>query len=147
LVQNLTEKLIKKLDDFVLKSGLKRSDVRNKILEVIVKKARHFTIADLIPVLQKRYPDVGRATLYRTLPIFVSSGILQEGPQDPLGQTYYELAEGEHHDHIVCLDCREIFEFHDDQIEKRQLAVASSMRFSVENHGHVVYARCQDLSR
>src|SRR5690606_23766331 len=96
--------------------------------------------------LAARHPEVGKATLYRNLPILVESGVLCEGPTDPDGQTLYELAGEEHHDHIFCLDCRKIFEFHDEAIERRQDAVAESMKFHTKGHRHVVFASCDYLS-
>lgn len=121
---------------------LKNSDVRRKILETIVIEANHFTAMELLERVQQRYDDVSRATLYRTLPIFVESGILEEGPTDASGQPLYELAHGDHHDHIVCLDCRQIFEFHDDTIEKQQEKVSSSLSFVPTGHRHVIFAKC-----
>lgn len=134
--------LLKRLDGFVVSRGLNRSETRRKILETIVREARHFRALDLLERLAERHPEVGKATLYRTLPVLVESGLIQEGPTDSEGQVMYELADGDHHDHIVCLDCHRIFEFHDDEIEKRQEAVTSRLGFSTRSHRHVVYANC-----
>lgn len=143
----LFERLLKQLEGYVDEKGLNRSEARVKILETIVREARHFRAQDLLLRLQKRFPEVGKATLYRNLPILVECGLIQEGPRDPEGQTLYELAEHEHHDHIVCLDCRRIFEFHDEVIEKRQTQVAKDLHFSLKRHGHVIYAECEYLAR
>ena len=139
------EKFARRLDAHVLAEGLKRSDIRHRILEVIVRDARHFRVADFLPLLQKRYPEIGRATVYRALPVLVASGVLQEGPRDSAGQIFYELADGHHHDHIVCLDCHEIFEFHDDQIESRQKRITDKMGFAPADHRHVIYVHCRKL--
>ena len=131
------------LEKFTQEEKLNHSDAREKILETIVLEARHFTAISLLARLKKRHPEVGKATLYRNLPILIQSGIIQEGPPDPTGQPLYELADDHHHDHIVCLDCHRIFEFHDDSIEKKQDALSEKMGFKVKSHRHVVYAHCQ----
>jgi Fur family ferric uptake transcriptional regulator len=142
----LLQMLKERLEHYAEEKQLNRSEAREKILETIVNESRHFRSLDLLERLGKRYPEVGKATLYRNLPIFVESGILKPGPTDPDGQVFYELCEDdsdEHHDHIVCLDCKRIFEFHDDVIENRQAQVSKSMSFSAKKHTHVIYASCE----
>lgn len=131
-----------RLEAFVAEKVLKRSEVREKILKTIVYEARHFSIQDLLDRLKEQHPIVGKATLYRTLPILIESGIIQEGPTDSEGQKFYELTDSTHHDHIVCLDCQQIFEFHDRVIEKRQEIVSEMLKFSTRSHRHVIYATC-----
>lgn len=132
-----------RLRAYVLSNRLNQSEAREKILETIVTEARHFRPLDLVDRLRARHPEIGRATLYRNLPILVASGVLQEGPTDPTGQCFYELTDSEHHDHLVCLDCGKIFEFHDATIEKRQESISRALRFAPESHRHVIYARCE----
>ena len=143
--QDLLQSIKLRLEHYTLEKQLNRSEAREKILETIVKESRHFRSLDLLERLSKRYPEVGRATFYRNLPIFVESGILKEGPMDSEGQVLYELCETEdeeHHDHIVCMDCGRIFEFHDDAIESRQSQVSKKLGFSAKKHTHVIYAAC-----
>lgn len=144
-LQKLFDSLLKKLSAHVSEHGLKNSDVRIKVLETIVFEARHFTALHLLERLAVRHPDVGKATLYRTLPILLESGIIQEGPPDMQGQTLYELDDGSHHDHIVCLDCHHIFEFYDPSIEKQQDNIALELKFKAKSHRHVIYAECSLL--
>jgi Fur family ferric uptake transcriptional regulator len=144
----LYERLKERLNSYSTQKALNRSEAREKILETIVSESRHFRPLDLLERLNKRYPEVGRATLYRNLPVFVESGILKEGPTDPDGQIFYELREDdrdEHHDHIVCLNCNQIFEFHDDTIEEKQAQVSKKMHFRAKKHTHVIYAECELL--
>jgi Fur family ferric uptake transcriptional regulator len=143
--QPVLQALKLRLEQFAAEKQLNRSEAREKILETIVKESRHFRPLDLLARLGKRFPEVGRATFYRNLPIFVESGILKEGPQDSDGQTFYELStteNEEHHDHIVCVDCGRIFEFHDHAIESRQVEVSKNLGFSAKKHSHVIYADC-----
>ncbi len=144
---DLLHRLTGKLNDFVREKKLKKSESREKILAVIVREARHFTALDLLERLGKSYPDVGKATVYRNLPVFVASRIIKEGPPDVDGHVLYELADGHHHDHIVCLDCRRIFEFHDEAIEKRQELVSDQLGFVPREHRHIIYAKCSYRSR
>jgi Fur family transcriptional regulator, ferric uptake regulator len=137
------ERALERLRAYCTEQSLNRTEAREKILETIVREGRHFTALDLLDSVGKRHPEVGKATVYRTLPVLVASGLIDEGPTDPEGNVLYELSGDEHHDHIVCLDCRRIFEFHDETIEKRQERVTSDLRFSVQGHRHVIYAACE----
>jgi len=134
---------LERLEAYSQEKQLNRSEAREKILETIVLEARHFTAISLLARLKKRHPEVGKATLYRNLPILIQSGIIQEGPMDSTGQALYELSDDDHHDHIVCLDCQRIFEFHDDSIEKKQDALCDKQGFAVKRHRHVIYAACK----
>lgn len=144
---HLFQELKEKLDAFVAEQKLNHSDAREKILKTIVYEARHFKSNDLVDKVRKQYPEVGRATVYRNLPIFIECEILQEGPTDSDGQIFYELSDKKHHDHIVCLDCRHIFEFHDDNIENRQESISKKMGFEPKTHRHVIYASCTFIKK
>ena len=141
----LLKKSIDQLNAFCTQQKLNRSEAREKILETIIREARHFTALDLLERLQKRFPEIGKATMYRNLPVLVESGVLQEGPHDPNGQILYELSGEDHHDHIVCMDCGRIFEFHDSMIEKRQDHISASLHFTPRDHRHVIFAACDYL--
>ena len=145
--ESLLVEMLGRLESFTVQQKLNRSEARAKILETIIFEARHFTATDLLEHLGKRHPEVGKATLYRNLPVLVESGIIQEGPTDPDGQVSYELSGSEHHDHIVCTDCRRIFEFHDGEIEKRQDAVSGRLHFKPTAHRHVIFASCEYLGK
>lgn len=135
--------LVKKLDRYTDEHKINRSAARTKIIQAILAEPEHFTTPELLNRLNQVAPEVGRATLYRNLPILVASGIIQEGPAGPDGQALYELGDHGHHDHLVCLDCHAVFEFHDAAIERRQDSLASGLKFRPESHRHVIYARCQ----
>ncbi len=145
--QALLKQKWEQLRIYAQNAHLKQSKAREKILEIIIYEARHFTVPQLLKRMHKRYPNIGKATLYRTLPLLVSSGVLQEGPSDPDGQTLYELTADEHHDHIVCLDCRQIFEFHDAVIERRQNALLTRLHLRPKLHRHVIFAACEYRKR
>ena len=141
------EALEQKLEAWVEANELNRSEARVKILRAIVAQPGHFRAGDVLEPLRGLYPEVGKATLYRNLPIFVECGILQEGPVDSDGQAFYEISDDDHHDHLVCLDCHQIFEFHEEKIEDLQSQAAKRLGFSVRSHRHVVYAACEMLKK
>jgi Fur family ferric uptake transcriptional regulator len=145
--QVLLRALRQKLNGFVNRKNLKHSEAREKILETIVYETRHFKMQDLLDRVKNKFPEMGQATLYRNLPMLVECGILQEGPTDTDGQVFYELTDPDHHDHIVCLDCGKIFEFHDDSIEERQDSVTKDLSFRSKSHRHVIYASCEFVKK
>ena len=93
--------------------------------------------------VQRAYPGIGAATVYRSIKVLCDAKILRETLVDADGRVVYEVFDEDHHDHIVCLDCGAIFEFHDSLIESRQERVAGELAFAPVRHRHVIYARCE----
>ena len=128
--------------DELKSTGLKATLPRLKILEIFQKGAqRHMTAEDVFRVLLQDRSDVGLATVYRVLTQFEQAGILSRSHFES-GKAVYELNEGQHHDHMVCLDCGKVEEFYDAEIEKRQHAVAKSKGFIIADHALSLYANC-----
>ncbi len=86
--------------------------------------------------------EVGVATVYRVLTQFEQAGVLARHHFDGT-KAVYELAEREHHDHLVCLDCGHIEEFQDAEIEARQRAIAANLGFALQEHALYLFGRCQ----
>ena len=123
-------------------TGLKATLPRLKILEIFQKGAqRHMTAEDVFRVLLEDRSDVGLATVYRVLTQFEQAGILSRSHFEG-GKAVFELNEGQHHDHLVCLDCGKVEEFFDAEIEKRQQAVAKAKGFAISDHALSLYATC-----
>ena len=123
-------------------SGLKATLPRIKILEVFQQTIqRHMTAEDVFKVLLAEGSDVGLATVYRVLMQFEQAGILSRNHFEA-GKAVFELNEGKHHDHLVCLDCGRVEEFFDAEIEKRQKAVALARGFELQDHALALYAVC-----
>mgnify|MGYP000889967614 FL=1 len=123
-------------------TGLKATVPRLKILEVFQRGTqRHMTAEDVFRVLLQERSDVGLATVYRVLTQFEQAGILTRS-QFESGKAVYELNEGQHHDHLVCLHCGKVEEFYDAEIEKRQNAVAKAKGFQIADHALSLYATC-----
>jgi Fur family ferric uptake transcriptional regulator len=128
--------------DELKSTGLKATLPRLKILDVFQKGAqRHMTAEDVFRVLLEERSDIGLATVYRVLTQFEQAGILTRSHFES-GKAVYELNEGTHHDHMVCLDCGRVEEFYDAEIEKRQHAVAKTKGFAIADHALSLYAHC-----
>lgn len=123
-------------------TGLKATMPRLKILDVFQNGSqRHMTAEDVFRVLLGERSDIGLATVYRVLTQFEQAGILLRSHFES-GRAVYELNEGQHHDHLVCLDCGRVEEFYDAEIEKRQHAVAEVKGFAIADHALSLYAHC-----
>ncbi len=128
--------------DELKSTGLKATLPRLKILDVFQKGAqRHMTAEDVFRVLLEDRSDIGLATVYRVLTQFEQAGILSRSHFES-GKAVYELNEGQHHDHLVCLDCGRVEEFYDAEIEQRQHAVALAKGFRIADHALSLYAHC-----
>ena len=99
------------------------------------------TAEDVFRVLLQERSDIGLATVYRVLTQFEQAGILSRSHFES-GKAVYEINEGTHHDHLVCLDCARVEEFYDAEIERRQLAVAKAKGFDIAEHALSLYAHC-----
>lgn len=128
--------------EFISKKGLKSTRQRDLILDDFLLSGRHISIEELYLKLRSKHPNIGYATVYRTLKLFAESGIARE-IQFGDGQTRYELAaEGEHHDHLVCTGCGKILEFENETIEQLQQEIAASHNFSITSHKLELYGLC-----
>jgi Fur family ferric uptake transcriptional regulator len=128
--------------DELKNTGLKATLPRLKILEIFQNGGqRHLTAEDVFRVLLNDHSDIGLATVYRVLTQFEQAGILERSHFES-GKAVYELNEGKHHDHLVCIDCGRVEEFFDAEIEKRQRSVALTRGFELQDHALALYAVC-----
>ncbi|MEI7445502.1 MAG: ferric iron uptake transcriptional regulator [Burkholderiales bacterium] len=122
--------------------GLKATLPRLKILEIFqVRRHRHMSAEDVYRELLAEQQDIGLATVYRVLTQFEQAGILKRSNFES-GKSVYELDEGQHHDHLVCLQCGRVEEFFDPEIESRQQAIAEERGFRLQDHALALYANC-----
>lgn len=123
-------------------SGLKTTLPRLKILDLFQRTSeRHLSAEDVYRLLLAEELDVGLATIYRVLTQFEQAGLLQRHHFES-GKAVFELDKGDHHDHLVCMDCGRIEEFFDPEIEARQNAIAAEKGFKVREHAMYLYAEC-----
>ncbi len=128
--------------DDLKSSGLKATLPRLKILEVFQRsKQRHMTAEDVYKLLLAEDADIGLATVYRVLMQFEQAGLLSRSHFES-GKSAFELNEGKHHDHLLCLTCGRVEEFYDPEIEQRQRAVAEQRGFALQEHALSLYAVC-----
>lgn len=128
--------------DGLKNTGLKATVPRLKILELFQKSGlRHMSAEDVYRLALDDRADIGLATIYRVLMQFEQAGILSRS-QFEGGKSVYELNQGQHHDHLVCLDCGRVEEFYDADIEQRQHDIAQSKGFELADHALSLYAHC-----
>src|SRR6185436_7008927 len=117
---------------YLVKNHLKRSEQREVILDAFLRAAKHVSIDDLLNIVQKRRPDIGRTTVYRTLKLLQEAGLASELALDGQ-QTRFEVDyKREHHDHFICKSCGDIFEFSSPEIERLQDVAADEIGFVIE---------------
>jgi Fur family ferric uptake transcriptional regulator len=122
--------------------GLKATLPRLKILELFQKSGqRHLSADDVYKLLLNENMDIGLATVYRVLTQFEQAGVLARSHFDN-GKAVFELNEGQHHDHLVCLQCGRVEEFYDPEIEKRQASIAQQLGFELQEHALALYGNC-----
>lgn len=138
----------RKLDAYLSSKKLKNSEQRWKIAETILLSGGHLDAQTLVERVKHEHPRIGAATVYRTIKLLLEASILKESLIDSYGRAIYEVPEdpeddNEHHDHIVCVDCGHIFEFHSDKIESLQNSIVGDMDFTPVRHRHVIYVKCK----
>lgn len=123
-------------------AGLKTTLPRLKVLSLFESsKERHLSAEDVYKLLLASGDDVGLATVYRVLTQFEQAGLLMRHHFES-GKSVFELNQGGHHDHIVCLQCGRVEEFFDEEIEARQQKAATERGFVVREHSLYLYADC-----
>ena len=122
--------------------GLKATMPRMRILELFEKSdVRHLSAEDIYKMLVREGTDTGLATVYRVLTQFEQAGLLVRHHFES-GKAVFELNEGGHHDHLVCMQCGRVEEFYDSDIENRQAKVATDLGFKVQGHSLHLYVDC-----
>ena len=128
--------------DDLRNAGLKATLPRLKIIDVFEQsRQRHLSAEDVYRQLLADGVDVGLATVYRVLTQFEQAGLLMRHHFET-GKAVFELNEGKHHDHLVCLQCGRVEEFYDAEIEKRQSKIARERGFEISEHALYLYADC-----
>ena len=122
--------------------GLKVTLPRLKVLQIFEQSTQHHLSAeDVYKALLSMGEDVGLATVYRVLTQFEASGLIHRHNFEG-GYSVFELSQGEHHDHLVCITCGRVEEFMDEVIEQRQKMIAASAGFKITDHALNIYGVC-----
>ena len=126
------------------KAGLKVTLPRVKILQMLdTADRRHMSAEDVYKALMEAGEDVGLATVYRVLTQFEAAGLVVRHNFDG-GHAVFELADGGHHDHMVCVESGEVIEFFDPEIEKLQKEIVKRHGYELVDHNLVLYVRKKD---
>jgi len=125
-------------------AGLKVTLPRMRVLHILEhSEQRHFSAEGVYKTLVEQGEDVGLATVYRVLTQFEAAGLVIRHNFDG-DHAVFEMNQGEHHDHLVCVKCGKVQEFVDDIIEERQHAIAEKVQFKMTDHSLNIYGLCID---
>ena len=123
-------------------AGLKITMPRLKVLQILEQsKGYHLSAEDVYKALLEMGDDVGLATVYRVLTQFEAAGLINRHNFEG-GYAVFELSQGEHHDHLVCVKCGFVEEFVDEVIEQRQKIIAENAHFKMTDHALNIYGLC-----
>jgi len=124
-------------------AGLKVTLPRLKILQILERQVdeRHLTAEKVYRILLSEDEDIGLATVYRVLTQFEAAGLVTRHHFEG-GNSVFELATGNHHDHILCIKCGKVDEFTDEIIETRQKQIAADLGYELTDHGLYLYGLC-----
>ncbi|GGO78507.1 transcriptional repressor [Marinobacterium nitratireducens] len=127
------------------KAGLKVTLPRVKIYQILERAGEgdHFSAEDIYKLLMEQGEDVGLATVYRVLTQFESAGLVSRHHFEG-GHSVFELSRDEQHDHVVCVKCGKVREFHDPDLVKRQNAIAEELGFTITDRTLYLYGVCKD---
>ena len=129
-------------------AGLKVTVPRMKILHLLEKQVtkRHFSAEDIYKILLLENEDIGLATVYRVLTQFEAAGLVTRHHFES-GNSVFELDNGGHHDHLVCVKCGTVDEFQDEFIEKRQNEIADRLGYELTDHNFYLYGFCGECRK
>ncbi|MEI8284993.1 MAG: transcriptional repressor [bacterium] len=140
------ESVRKTLHEFLAEKGFRKTSQRDAIIEAAFGTHEHYTAEELLVMSRAIDKSVSRATVYRTLPILVESGLLRE--LDLGGETkIYDPNFLEHptHNHLVCVDCKKIIEFEDPNMELLENCISKRLGFSPANKMVTIEAHCDEF--
>lgn len=130
------------LNSHLAAKGLRKTRQREVILEAFLDTDAHVSVDELCDAIKARHPEIGPATVYRCMNLFVDAGIAKDGRFNE-GRVRFEPAvDVDHHDHLICNVCGDIQEFEDPRIERLQEEIASQRGFSVKFHRMEMYGVC-----
>ncbi len=128
-------------------AGLKVTLPRMKILEILENSEnRHMSAEEVYKYLIDAGKDIGMATVYRVLTQFEAAGLVARHNFES-GHSVYEINQGQHHDHILCIRCGKVDEFVDETIEERQREIAKVSGYEMTDHSLYIYGVCEDCQR
>ncbi len=137
---------MQRFEEFLLKKKVRRTAQRDAIVKCVFSTTKHFTAEELLEEARKIDRRVSRATVYRTLPLLVESGLLAEHDFGGPSKVYDpNVAEHPRHNHLICEDCDKIVEFEDDELDRREDRITRELGFTPAKKSVQIRANCQRL--
>lgn len=140
--------LIFRYQNFIQANKLKSSKRRDLIFDYVVKTNDHFTVDEIYQAMLKIDPEIGIATVYRTVRLLVDCGVLLE---HTFGEKkgFFEVSDinDRHHDHLICNVCGKIIEFHSHIIEENKQRIAEQHQFQIKSHNIEIYGVCSECQQ
>ncbi|AXH10427.1 ferric uptake regulation protein [Malaciobacter halophilus] len=139
------EEVIEELKRIVKQKGLKYTEQREIVLDILINAEEHLSAEDVYNQIKTKYPEsnIGIATVYRALGFLEEVNLITSIAFGTEGKKYESNAKS-HHDHLICTSCGKIVEFLDDEIEKRQERIAKKNKFKITSHSMQLYGTCKD---
>ncbi len=133
----------KKFKEYLKSKGLKYTTERRRILDAVFSIGGHFDVDYLYDKLKKWKTRISRATIYRSIPLLIESGMIKEALRSQEQVRYEHVFGHEHHDHMVCLNCGRVIEFKDDRIKRLQGEVCRRYGFKSVDHRLSIRGYCK----
>ena len=133
----------KKLEDYLSGHGLRFSFGRELVFQAAIGSHGHFTAEVLVKYFKNKEKRVSRATVYRSLPLLLEAGVIQKSAGEGKRDFYEKTDAKSHHDHMVCLGCKRIIEFHSDALEALQEKLSREYKFKLVFHDHRLFGYCE----
>lgn len=127
---------------YVKKNDLSMTLQRKVIVETFLETEGHFSAEDLFDLVKAKVPDIGQATVYRTLKLLVDSGLADRIELEGTLALYEHAYGHNHHDHLICMECGTKVEVFDQAIEERQEELAATHGFNLTRHRMYLYGLC-----
>ncbi|MBN1625445.1 MAG: transcriptional repressor [Deltaproteobacteria bacterium] len=135
------EKIFKRL---LKERGMRYTKERRSILKAVMSCGKHFEAESLVRALRSEGKKVSIASVYRTIPLLIDAGIVIKNPCDQMNARMETIFGHQHHDHLICINCKKVIEFRDDNIEKLQARVAEKHGFQMKGHRLLISGYCSD---
>lgn len=129
--------------EHLARQGLRLTTQRRAIAQVFLDGDKHMSLNEIHDVARGRQSSIGYATVYRTMKLLVEGGLATEHKFGENQARYEPDVDGEHHDHLICVECGAILEFEEPRIEEIQERIAAERGFDVVSHRHEIYVKCR----
>ena len=141
------EREVTRFQEFLQQQGLKLTSERIALVREIFSTHYHFEADELLFKMKEKAVKISRATVYRTLELLVKSGMVRRVHLGEDHDHYEHVTGNSHHDHLICTTCGGVIEFHDEELEQRQLAICAKKKFTPTFHNLQILGVCDSCRR